>query len=236
MCQVTVTTTTLSMTVVCTSASTTTMTVTVAPTSMGLTAALGQQEVVLPPSLIPKDTIRGFVDLSTVPWQQAESQMLSELYANYVMGMDPSLMCFSYSKLRLLVHFICCCLLWYFLSAFRFQCCCHIHQWGFNHWDFPTATLQSIPMVPPWLWSMATQEVHQVAALSTASGRGSHRLLSQLFSSHSISMMGHTAFGAQLTLCSCYMVGRGLLFQVLFHPMTWSTWNLWWALNLLIPV
>ena len=32
------------------------------------------------------------------------------------------------------------------------------------------------------------------------------------------------------------MMGRDLLFHVLFHLMTWSTLNLWWALNLMILV
>ena len=33
-----------------------------------------------------------------------------------------------------------------------------------------------------------------------------------------------------------YMAWRGLLFQVLLHPITWLTPTLWWALNLVIPV
>ena len=37
-------------------------------------------------------------------------------------------------------------------------------------------------------------------------------------------------------LCLANMVGKGHLFQVSFHLMTWSTMNLWWVLNLVITV
>ena len=65
-------------------------------------------------------------------------------------------------------------------------------------------------------------------------------LLHLLFPNHHTCMVGHTALGAwqrvTQSLCLSYIVGKGLLFQVWFHPMTWLTLNLWWALNLLILV
>ena len=69
----------------------------------------------------------------------------------------------------------------------------------------------------------------RVTALSTALSRGSLLLLSLLFPSYPIYMMGHTALGAwkkvTQSLCLLYRVGRGL-FQVWFHPMTQSILNL----------
>ena len=54
-------------------------------------------------------------------------------------------------------------------------------------------------------------------------------LCSHLSSSHPINMVGHTALRAwqiYLILCIPYMVGRGLVFQVLLHPVAWLTLNL----------
>ena len=51
----------------------------------GLDAASGRYDVVLPPPLILRDTIRGVVGLATVPQQQPQSQMPSQTYANYAM-------------------------------------------------------------------------------------------------------------------------------------------------------
>ena len=45
-----------------------------------------------------------------------------------------------------------------------------------------------------------------------------------------------TCHPAVQSLCLPCIVGRGLLFQVWFHPVTWSTLNLQWALNLVILV
>ena len=82
--------------------------------------------------------------------------------------------------------------------------------------------------------------MHRVAAPSTTMSRGSLLLLSQLFTNHSIYMVGHTALGAQQrvtwSLHLPHMMGRDLLFQVWCIQMTQSTLNLWWVLNLVIPV
>ena len=75
-----------------------------------------------------------------------------------------------------------------------------------------------------------TPGVHRVAAPSTTLSRGSLLLLSLLFPSHPIYVVGHTALGTcqRVTQCLClpYMVGWGLLFQVWCHQMTWLTLNL----------
>ena len=86
MSPVTATTTTPPVTVVCHGASPITLTVTMAPTSVGL-AASDQLDMVLPPQLIPRDTMRDSVGLTTVPQQQQlRSQMPSPEYVNYAMG------------------------------------------------------------------------------------------------------------------------------------------------------
>ena len=93
---VTSTTTSQSMTVMCSSATPSTMTVMMTPTSMGLTA-LGQHDVVLPPQLILRDTMRVSVDLATMPQQQLpQSQILSYAYVSY--AMDPSEMSFLFKS------------------------------------------------------------------------------------------------------------------------------------------
>ena len=82
--------------------------------------------------------------------------------------------------------------------------------------------------------------MHRVAVPSTTLSRGNLLLLSCLFPNHPIYMVGHTALGAQQrvtwSLHLPYMMGRGLLFQVWCHQMTQSTLDLWWVLNLVIPV
>ena len=56
------------------------------PTSVGLVVTFGQYDMVLPPYLIPRDTVRGVASLATVPQQQLQSQIHSQLYANYAVG------------------------------------------------------------------------------------------------------------------------------------------------------
>ena len=80
----------------------------------------------------------------------------------------------------------------------------------------------------------STPGMHRMAAPSTLL---SLMLLNQLFPSHPNYMVGHTALGAwqshPIPLPSLYG-WEGLLFQVWFNPMTQSTLNLQWALNLMI--
>ena len=52
------------------------MTVMLAPTSVGQTTA-GQHDVILPPKLILRDTIRGSVGQTTVPQQQEHQSQIS---------------------------------------------------------------------------------------------------------------------------------------------------------------
>ena len=59
--------------------------VTVAPSVMGLSATLGQCEVVQPPALMPRGS-GGVIDLASVLQQQPTSSMPLLAYANYAMG------------------------------------------------------------------------------------------------------------------------------------------------------
>ena len=82
-----------------------------APISMCQTA-LGQLNVVLPPQLIPGDTVRGSATLTTMPQQQQpQFWMTPQTYASY--AMDP-LQVSSPSELSLLLvpYVLCWCLLW----------------------------------------------------------------------------------------------------------------------------
>ena len=86
MFSVTVTTSAPPVTVVWSKASPITTTVTMTLTSVGL-AELYQHDVVLPPLLILKDTLRCSISLTFVlQQQQPQSQMPSQAYANYVVG------------------------------------------------------------------------------------------------------------------------------------------------------
>ena len=71
---------------------------------------------------------------------------------------------------------------------------------------------------------------HRLAAPSSTLSRGSLLLLSLLFPTHPIYMMGNTALATWQRVTTsfhlAYMVGRGLLFQVWFHPVTQLTLNL----------
>ena len=96
MLPITATTTIQPLTVVCSRASLITMTVTMAPTSVHLTAS-DQLDLVLPPQLLHRDTMRGSFGLTTVPKQQLpQSEMPSQAYASYTMG--PSLVSFLFQR------------------------------------------------------------------------------------------------------------------------------------------
>ena len=119
MFQFTVTTTTPPVTVLCSRAIA--ITVTLTPVAVDL-AVSGQPEVVLPPQLLPGDTIRGYAGLTTVLLQQqSQFQMPSEACANYSLG--PFQVIFSL-RVEPPTHsfVIYLCLLWCLLSAFRFPC------------------------------------------------------------------------------------------------------------------
>ena len=133
MSPVTATTTTAPVIVVHSGASPITTTVIVTSTSKGL-AAWYQHVVVLVPQLILMDTMKGSIGPTTVPQQQPQSWMPSQEYASNAMKPGPGAfyciyhLCygfflneFSLSELSLqLIHyFVCWCLLWCLLSAFR---------------------------------------------------------------------------------------------------------------------
>ena len=80
--QVMKTITTATVTVVCSRVVPITMTVTLAPNSVGQTA-LSQHDVILLPHLIPRNTMRVFVGLTTVLQQQKpQYQMPSQVYGS----------------------------------------------------------------------------------------------------------------------------------------------------------
>ena len=85
MSQVTAITMTLSMIFVCSGALPTSMTVTTGPNSMGLAVASDQHDVVLPPLLMLRETVRGGIGFVVVPQQQPQLQIPSQGYANYAM-------------------------------------------------------------------------------------------------------------------------------------------------------
>ena len=63
------------------------------PSLIGIPATSGQDDVILPPSLTPRDS-GGVVDLATVLQQQPPSQMPLQAYANY--AMSPPRVIFSF--------------------------------------------------------------------------------------------------------------------------------------------
>ena len=96
MSDVTVSTANSPVTVVFYRALTTTMTVTIGPTTIRLSAALGQHYVVLLPPLIPRDKVSCVFCLTTVPQQHPQSQLPDQAYTSYKMG--PSLVCFHFQS------------------------------------------------------------------------------------------------------------------------------------------
>ena len=111
-------------------------------------------------------------------------------------------------------YFVCWCLLWCLLSAFRFPCGCHAHHWGAQLSGFAIAqpygiySWQAYVLPSNGLWPMPRE--HLVAFPSTASRReelhASHSAVP-----HSIYMVGITALRAWQrvthSLCLPYMLG-----------------------------
>ena len=80
--------------------------------------------------------------------------------------------------------------------------------------------------------------VHQVTAFSTAPSRGSFCYLSavlQLFQQYG-EAYSSGGFAESPNPSAFPARHSGALFQVRYHPMTWSTLNLWWAFDLVILV
>ena len=132
------------------------------------------------------------------------------------------------------------------VSAFYFQVPCWMQYSPLGIQPLWFAPLQLFGVylcqtyVQPGDGHQPTPGMHRVTAPSTTLSRVSLMLLSLLSLSHPIYMVGHTALGTwqrvTQSICLPYMMGRGILFQVWFHLMTWLTLNLHWALNLVILV
>ena len=156
-----------------------------------------------------------------------------QAYANYAMG-SPQVGFFFTVEPPTILYITC--LVSVLASAFCFQVLCWMHYSPSGAKLLGFVPLQSLGI---YLWQAYVQPgdghwptpgMHRVAAPSTTLSRGSLMLLSLLFPSHLIYMVGHTALGAwqrvTQSLWLPYMMGRGLLFKVWFHPMTQSTLNL----------
>ena len=161
-----VTTTTPPVIVVCSRALTTPSTFMMAVTTVGLSATQDQQDVVLPPPLILRDTIRGVVNLITVPQQHTQSKIFSQAYASY--AMIPSQVSF------LLKH---CAIYWFPHVGVCYSVCfllsdCSVAAMftsgGSTIGVYTTATCWNVSMAglcDPWCWSVA----HTRTALSSCS-------------------------------------------------------------------
>ena len=127
------TTITPPVTIVCSIMSYLLKTVTITPSLMGILATSGQQDVVVPPQLILRNS-GGVVGFATMLQQQPQSQMSLLAYANY--GMDLLQVGFSF---RVEPHsiFICVGVSYGVLSTFRCHAGCCIHLFGLNHWGLP---------------------------------------------------------------------------------------------------
>ena len=173
-----------------------------------------------------KGTQWGILLASTILWQQQpQSQMLSDI-CQLCHGSLPSE--FSLSELSLLlIHMS------YFGICYGVYFCFWVLMW------LPNSSVGA-QLLCLLVMLCGTQGVHWVAASPTASSRESFILLIQLPPQPFHQSNGHTALGTQQKITWSfhlpYIVGRGLLFQVVLHPMTQLTPNLWWALNLVILV
>ena len=231
----TATITTPPVTVLCSGMSPLLSMVTMAPSLMGLWATLGQYDVVLTPR-----HSGGVVGLSTVPHQQPQSQMPLQAYANYAMGHAQVGYSFRVETPTILYFFM-----FDVCSGVCFLLSGDMHDALFTYGGSTigictVATLWNLPMAgicAAWQWSLAHTQVCTEWLLPPQLWVGGSLLvLNQLSSSHSNYMVGHTALGTWQRVTFPAWWARGLLFQVWFHPMTWSTLNLWWALNLVILV
>ena len=201
--------------------STTTVTVTMAPTFIGPAVVLGH-DVVLPPPLIPMVTMRGAVGPATLlQQQQPQGQMHSLMYANYTIG-SPQVS-FSLSELSLPPISLFWCLLWCFLSTFRSPCCCHVHQWGLNHWGSHhhnplvyTCGRQICILV--LVHGLCPKCVKCLLPTLLEVG-GSFMLLTQMSFSLFINMAGHTALGPNgVTYSPTFPTWQGRYFLLGFVP------------------
>ena len=131
-------------------------------------------------------------------------------------------------SIPLIHNVVCCYLLWCLLSAFRFPCGCHACQWGLNYLGLqchnPMEYTFGRHMCLLVMVCVPCQYFTKWLLLLVLWVGGSFMLLIQLFPSHSINIVGHTAVGRlaeshPIPLPSLH--GReGLLSQVVTNPMT----------------
>ena len=141
---------------------------------MGLTMTSGQHDVVLPPSLTPRNS-GGIVGQATVPQQQPPSQMPLQAYASYALG-PLQVGAFSESCLPPFIF------LYVFVSAVVYAFCFQVPCW-MPYSSMGAQPLGFAPLQPfganPWQsyvqpgdghWP--TPGMHQVAAPSSGLSRG----------------------------------------------------------------
>ena len=130
--------------------------VTMAPFMMGLPAILGQQDVVLLPSLTPRCP-GGVIGLATVPQLQPPSLMPLQAYANYAMG-SPQVGFFFIVKPPTILYIICLVPLLVIIFYFQVPCWMPYSPLGHNHWGLCHCNPLSLPMAGKcvtWWWSSA---------------------------------------------------------------------------------
>ena len=115
------------------------------------------------------------------------------------------------------------------------------YQWRFSHWDLhhcnPFEHNHAV-ICATWCWPVT----HTKSGLNGCSlhcfeyGRASHysTVLQPFFNMVGIQLLEISRI--MWYLCLHYMSGRDFVFLAVLHPVTQSTLNLWWALNLVILV
>ena len=157
--------------------------------------------MVLLPPLTPRCS-GGIIGLPSGPQQQPPSSVPLQAYANYTMG-SPQVGFFFTVEPPTILYIKC--LLSVLVSAFYFQVPCwmpysplwRLSCWGLHHCK-PFGVLPAAwAYVQPGDGHWSTSGMHRVAAPSIMLSRGESSCFScQLFPSHPIYMVGHTALGA----------------------------------------
>ena len=112
--------------------------------------------------------------------------------------MGPPQVSLSCSELSIPLIFLCWWLLWCFVSNFRFWSGYRLCQWA---WLFLYSPLQPISCISmsgscaPWCWFVAHAWLHKVLVLQLLWSGGALCQSKQLFCSHSVNIVGHTALG-----------------------------------------
>ena len=125
--------------------------------------------------------------------------------------------------------------------VYRFLCGCHGHQWGLNHWGLQYHNLMEYTLGRHMCLLVMVcgphQEFSEKSFLPLLQVGGSFMLLihcPQAFLYSWAYSSGGLAEIHLIPLPFLYSGERGILFQVVFQLITWSTLNMWWMLNLVI--